>query len=96
MCVYPVCMARVNVYLPDGLARRAREAGLNVSGIAQEALERELSIRDTNSWLDSLADGRPVLKVSDREMRAIWEELDEDEERRAERVVDRLRDPGDA
>ena len=37
--VYPVCMARVNIYLPDDLARRAREADLNVSGIAQEALE---------------------------------------------------------
>lgn len=49
--VYPVCMARVNIYLPDDLAGRAREAGLNVSGIAQEALEHELRIRDLDVWI---------------------------------------------
>ncbi len=33
-------MARVNVYLPDELAREARAAGLNISRVAQEALEQ--------------------------------------------------------
>lgn len=31
-------MARVNVYLPDGLAAASRAAGLNVSRITQDAL----------------------------------------------------------
>lgn len=53
--VYPVCMARVNIYLPDDLARRAREAGLNVSGVAQEALEQSLSDRELRSWLTEVA-----------------------------------------
>lgn len=44
-------MARVDTYLPDDLARRAREAGLNVSGIAQEALEREVGAPDVGTWL---------------------------------------------
>lgn len=48
-------MSRVNVYLPDDLADAARAAGLNVSGIAQEALKAALAERDTNNWLDSLA-----------------------------------------
>jgi post-segregation antitoxin (ccd killing protein) len=52
--VYDVCMARVNIYLPDDLASRAREAGLNVSAVAQEALERELRIRDLDTWLDEV------------------------------------------
>ncbi|MGH2868913.1 MAG: type II toxin-antitoxin system CcdA family antitoxin [Solirubrobacteraceae bacterium] len=47
-------MARVNVYLPDELAARAREAGVNVSGIAQEALEDALAAVSTDRWLDRL------------------------------------------
>ena len=58
--VYPVCMARVNIYLPDDLAKRAREAELNVSGIAQEALERALSINATNAWLESVLADPPL------------------------------------
>ncbi|HUZ09025.1 MAG TPA: type II toxin-antitoxin system CcdA family antitoxin [Acidimicrobiales bacterium] len=47
-------MARVNVYLPDDLAEEAREAGLNVSSIAQDALRRELAGRRTTAWLDTV------------------------------------------
>jgi post-segregation antitoxin (ccd killing protein) len=47
-------MARVNVYLPDELAQRARAAGLNISGVAQEALLAALMRDETDSWLDRL------------------------------------------
>jgi post-segregation antitoxin (ccd killing protein) len=47
-------MARVSVYLPDDLAREAREAGLNISRLAQEALNGSLSRSETNRWLDGL------------------------------------------
>ena len=47
-------MARVNVYLPDELAQRARAAGLNISGVAQEALRAALMRDETDSWLDRL------------------------------------------
>ncbi len=47
-------MARVNIYLPDDLAEAAREAGLNVSQLTQEAVRRAISARDTNEWLFSL------------------------------------------
>jgi post-segregation antitoxin (ccd killing protein) len=47
-------MARVNVYLPDDLAQRARAAGLNISGLAQEALRGALMSAETDSWLDRL------------------------------------------
>lgn len=47
-------MARVNVYLPDELAEQAREAGLNVSNITREALQRELAGRRTTAWLDAV------------------------------------------
>jgi post-segregation antitoxin (ccd killing protein) len=49
-------MARVNVYLPDELARAARAADLNISKVAQEALSNNLAQRETDSWLDHLED----------------------------------------
>lgn len=48
-------MARVNVYLPDDLANEAREAGLNVSSVLQDALRRELAGRQTSAWLEQVA-----------------------------------------
>jgi post-segregation antitoxin (ccd killing protein) len=53
-CVYSVCMARVNVYLPDDLAERARSAGVNVSGVAQDAIRGALASLETDVWLDRL------------------------------------------
>jgi post-segregation antitoxin (ccd killing protein) len=53
-------MARVNIYLSDDLAKRAPEAGLNVSGIAQEAIERELRSRDMKTWLAEVRASSPL------------------------------------
>jgi post-segregation antitoxin (ccd killing protein) len=53
-------MARVNVYLPDELASEARSAGLNISGVAQEALRRALASGETESWIDRLDAGPRV------------------------------------
>ena len=47
-------MARVNVYLPDDLAERARSAGVNVSGVAQDAIRGALAGLETDVWLDHL------------------------------------------
>jgi post-segregation antitoxin (ccd killing protein) len=44
-------MARVNVYLPDELAARAREKGLNVSAVTRSALEAELAGDAASEWL---------------------------------------------
>jgi post-segregation antitoxin (ccd killing protein) len=54
-CVYYVCMARVNVYLPDDLAARAKQADLNVSSLTQRAIEEALSGQATDRWLAELA-----------------------------------------
>jgi post-segregation antitoxin (ccd killing protein) len=69
-------MARLNVYVPDDLAARAREAGLNVSALTQEALTRALGGQATNAWLDSLprAAAGPSL---DDVLRALDESRDE-------------------
>lgn len=45
-------MARLNVYLPDDLAERARAAGLNISAAAQEAVAAELDRQALREWLD--------------------------------------------
>jgi len=61
-CVYYVCMARLNVYVPDDLAERARRAGLNVSALVQAAVLAELDHRATAAWLDALP--RPSRRAS--------------------------------
>ncbi|MDQ0380415.1 type II toxin-antitoxin system CcdA family antitoxin [Amycolatopsis thermophila] len=47
-------MARLNVYVPDELANRAKAADLNVSALVQAAIADELQRRATDSWLDAL------------------------------------------
>lgn len=53
-------MARLNVYVPDDLAEQARQAGLNVSALAQAAISAELRRNSTNAWLASLPAPRGV------------------------------------
>ncbi|MCH9641711.1 MAG: type II toxin-antitoxin system CcdA family antitoxin [Actinomycetia bacterium] len=48
-------MARLNVYVPDDLAERARARGLNVSALTQAAISAELESSGTDVWLDTLA-----------------------------------------
>ncbi len=47
-------MSRVNVYLPDELAQAARDAGLNISRVTQEALRSTLARAATDRWLERL------------------------------------------
>jgi len=56
-------MARVNVYLPDELAERAKAAGVSISTVTQAALRSALATSDTNRWLDSL-ERLPAQEVS--------------------------------
>ena len=50
MCI--VCVVtRLNVYLPDDLAAQAKEAGLNLSAVTQEAVRQTLAARSTDAWL---------------------------------------------
>lgn len=70
-------MARVNVYLPDELAERARAAGVNISGITQDALRAALASADTDSWLDRL-ERLPASDVAhEHVIRAVNEARDE-------------------
>ena len=57
-----MCMARLNVYVPDDLAERARRAGLNVSALAHAAILAELDHRATAAWLAALP--RPSRRTS--------------------------------
>lgn len=47
-------MTRLNVYVPDELAERARATGLNVSALTQDAIAAELDRQTTAAWLDAL------------------------------------------
>ncbi|WP_345602328.1 type II toxin-antitoxin system CcdA family antitoxin [Pseudonocardia adelaidensis] len=51
-------MARLNVYVPDELAERARAADLNLSALTQAAITNELQRRATDAWLASLPSPR--------------------------------------
>jgi len=64
-------MARVNVYLPDELAREARSAGLNISSIAQEALSRRLMLGETERWIDRLEQLQPSGVSHERVIEAV-------------------------
>ncbi len=88
--VYNVCMSRVNIYLPDDLARRAREAGLNVSGLAQEAIETALRVRDLQAWLNEVRANpiKPLRPITREEMEEIWDEVDAESARAADKWLD--------
>jgi len=60
-------MARVNVYLPDDVADRARAAGLNVSAVTRSAIEAELAGDAASQWLARVAT-LPALGVEHREV----------------------------
>lgn len=53
VCILCV-VARLNVYLPDELAAQAKEAGVNLSAVTQEAVRQTLAARSTDSWLSTL------------------------------------------
>ena len=72
--VYCMCMARVNVYLPDDLADEARAAGLNVSSITQEALRERLRVRTASAWLAGLA-ALPETAVSHEQVVAALDQV---------------------
>lgn len=52
-------MTRLNIYMPDDLAERAKEAGLNVSAMAQDAIRKALEADSTDAWLASLRPTAP-------------------------------------
>jgi post-segregation antitoxin (ccd killing protein) len=70
-------MTRVNVYLPDDLARRAREADLNVSALTRSAIEDELGRRATNAWVASVR-ALPPANVSHEQVIAALDAARED------------------
>jgi len=47
-------MARVNVYLPDDLAERAKLAGISLSKVTQDALRVALAEVESDAWVDRL------------------------------------------
>lgn len=69
-------MARLNVYVPDDLAERARSRGLNISALTQAAIAAELDGGATAEWLAELpTDVAPV--DHDAAMAAIDQARDE-------------------
>lgn len=67
-------MARLNVYLPDELAAAARQSGMNVSAVAQEAIRRALDASATDGWLATL-DTSPGRTVGHRRALAALDEV---------------------
>lgn len=53
-------MSRVNVYLPDDLAAQAKEAGLNISSLTQEAIRASLAALDLRAWQRRVAELDPT------------------------------------
>ena len=64
-------MARMNIYLPDDLAAKARAAGLNISALARAAVEAELARSLTDGWLE-----RVLAWVAAQGVKIITDELE--------------------
>lgn len=64
-------IARVNVYLPDDLAKRAKKAGLNVSGLTQDAIRSALTADQTTEWLGRVGNLTPTGATHDAVMSAL-------------------------
>jgi len=54
--MYTGCMARIQVYLPDALAREVKRRKLSPSAVLQEALRLEFRRREQLSRLDAYID----------------------------------------
>ncbi len=52
--MYSVCIARVNVYLPDELADAIRPLGWNLSQVLQSAVRQQLDSSRLDAWLSRL------------------------------------------
>ena len=66
-----MCIARLNVYVPDDLAEAVRSAKLNVSRITQEALRSALAARRGADWLESVRRMSPLGVGHDQVMEAV-------------------------
>lgn len=69
--MYYVCMARMNIYLPDDLAAKARAAGLNISALARAAVEAELARSLTDGWLERVLALAPTSVSHDEAIEAL-------------------------
>ncbi|MGI8723583.1 MAG: type II toxin-antitoxin system CcdA family antitoxin [Geodermatophilaceae bacterium] len=47
-------MPKVSVYLPDDLYRAARDRGLSVSSLTQQAVQAALGAAETDRWIASV------------------------------------------
>jgi post-segregation antitoxin (ccd killing protein) len=56
-------VARLNVYLSDELAAEAKQAGLNLSAVTQEAVRRTLAELSTDAWLATVATASSAERV---------------------------------
>lgn len=70
-------MARINVYLPDELAGEAKEAGINVSALTQDAVRTALGAARVDQWLDELEALRPTGVTHDDVVSAVDAARDE-------------------
>jgi len=76
--VYAMRMARVNITMPDELYREARQAGLNVSQLAQLAvaaeLQRQAKIAELDAYLAELQDELGPTSDDERAEARAWAE----------------------
>lgn len=94
MSVYPVCMARVNIYLPDDLAKRARGAGLNVSALSQAAIEQALNSRALDEWFNELK-ALPKVNITHEQTLQALDESREEFGRAADKYLGEAGMPGE-
>jgi len=69
--VYSVCIARINVYLPDELAQAIRPLGWNLSQVLQGAVRERLDTFRLDEWLTALHTPTAAAPTHDQAMAAL-------------------------
>ncbi|WP_419842178.1 antitoxin [Candidatus Poriferisodalis sp.] len=72
-------MERVSVHLPDEFAAKAHAAGLDLSGLVQDAIWSELDACSLDRWLDEAAAAAPTVvdvETIVEAVRAVRDELE--------------------
>lgn len=67
-------MPKVSVYLPEDLYRRARDRGLSISALTQQAVADALRVEDNRVWIEA-ARSRKQRAREDFDMTALVDEV---------------------
>jgi post-segregation antitoxin (ccd killing protein) len=71
-------MPKVSVYLPDDLYAKARELGISLSAVTQEALQARIAAASVDEWLEEQMHRSFRGQATSMSSEALMDAVDED------------------